>query len=178
MSSKGRLSATTNTLQRSKANSAVNKDKKTRKHHQTVHEQEVKQLETYVKKRSEELDEEINSLRNKLKNRTLNDVVNDKSSSRRFGSSVEDASLKKVGYTSDGLTIGGKGLGKVNLDPSNLLNQARKQNSRYDSETKKLEKMKSKHETTKKKVEMSEEERDHLITFLAKLKLSKSIDES
>jgi hypothetical protein len=174
MSSRGKLSSSTTSLNRSKQNTNNRtKTTKEKKNVQTVHEQEINQLESYVRNRNKELDEEINSIRNKLKSSSLSAVVNDKSGSSRFKTSAEDGNLKKMSFTSDGLAIGGKGIGKVNLDPSSLLNRTRTQTSELDSRSKKLDKMKEREKhSSHRREELTEEERDHLITFLAKLKLS------
>jgi 4-diphosphocytidyl-2C-methyl-D-erythritol kinase len=112
MSSRGKLSSSTTSLNRSKQNTNNRtKTTKEKKNVQTVHEQEINQLESYVRNRNKELDEEINSIRNKLKSSSLSAVVNDKSGSSRFKTSAEDGNLKKMSFTSDGLAFVVKGIG-------------------------------------------------------------------
>jgi hypothetical protein len=166
--------------------SLTGKKKGTSLHH--VRDEEIRQLQSYIHKRNETLDDEIATLRNKLKNSknfsgtSGSDRFSDKGRSRspssrspsphrqqkrQFSSSVESEHMKKLANnTNNRLAIGGKALGKVSLDSSNILSSTKKQNAVISSKMKKFEKAK-----LQRNVEMTKEERDHLITFLAKLRL-------
>jgi hypothetical protein len=161
----------------------------TNKHKSTVREEELKQLQSYVRKRSQDIDVEILQLREKLKSKGLNETMKTlpSSTTSMFGnSSLFQQSLKDtVGTKSKlpasvendsimqmpnitGLGIDGKGINKVVLDPPSILTKSKDEAPKYEANINKIERMKE-----KQQVIMSEDERDHLITFLAKLKLSK-----
>lgn len=161
---------------------------------------EYEQIEAEVKERSKKVDEEIAMMMEKVKQKQK--LVPGKSSvgidpASRFGGSrslssstrpnstsveppsaglsrykagsIENDSLQNIGsITASGLAVDGRGLNTLSLDPSQVFQQTQMKNQTLQSTNKKFEKLRYEREK-----EMTEEERDHLITFLAKLKISK-----
>jgi hypothetical protein len=188
-SNRGNSSKLISTSSSSATKKSVAGKKKATSHHH-VRDEEIRQLQSYIQKRNETLDDEIAVLRDKLKisknfsgtggSDRFSEKGRSKSPSSRspsphrsikpkkqFSSSVENEHMKKLANnTNNRLAIGGKALGKVSLDSSNILSSTKQQNAAISSKMKKYEKAK-----VQRNIEMTEEERDHLISFLAKLRL-------
>jgi hypothetical protein len=132
----------------------------------SIHEAEVDQLSTFIKKRSQALDEEINDLQQKLKTSSRGrEALTTHSTSKFQGtnrtSSIENDPLQSTAEFSD-LRLDGTGLGKVQLQPARILQESRKATPQLAASSKLFETQRNYQPDT-----------DQLVTFLAKLKLSK-----
>lgn len=163
-----------------------NKDEQATKQMKLMKEKEYEKIASVVRQRTKEADEKLatmmESMKRKeemLKSRGKGESVgrfgsqslkNSNSNFSRYkGGSIENDSLFNIGSVSaTGLTVDGKGLGKAKYDPVSTLQQTQARNHQLEATSKKFEKIKHQREK-----EMTEEERDQLITFLAKLKISK-----
>ena len=161
-----------------------NKEDRATKQVRDLREKEYEKISTVVRQRTKEVDEKLADMMQSMKQKeelmksrgsrgSTRTVGNSKlgATSSRYhkGGSIENDSLYNIGsVTATGLTIDGKGLGKYSMDPHNLLTQTQRQNESLEATSRKLEKIKYQREQ-----EMTHEERDHLSTFLAKLKISK-----
>lgn len=114
----------------------------------TLHDAEIRQQQEFIKTRSRQLDEEIKTLRSQLK---------------VSGDSIENDSLKARNSSSD-LRVSGFGLGRVEFDNDRFADIAPKMKTTNTLQFKLDE---SKSNIQPKTV------KDHLVIFLAKIKLSK-----
>ncbi len=138
----------------------------------SIRREEVKQLEQFVKKRSQELDDEILTLREKLKNANNFSASQSKTLERSYKpkalvGSIENDSLNHL-VGDQSLSIHGSGMNKVNLDPRQLMNESRHNTNILARQSKRFE---DQLEETKS-LDKTDRHKDHLITFLAKLRLS------
>ena len=114
---------------------------------ETLQDAETRQLESFIKTRSQELDEDIKSIRQKLK---MSD------------NSVENDSLKARVAAVD-LNVTGKGLGRVEFNTETFTQNVTKMKDTLP----KFQLDPSRHNIQPKTV------KDHLVILLAKIKLSK-----
>ena len=116
---------------------------------ETLHDAEIRQQQSFIKSRSEQLDREIKSMRDHLK---LAD------------SSVENESLKTAVASASDLSVRGFGLGKVEFDDDKYTQNV----SIMKNNLPQFQLDESRSSIKPKTV------KDHLVMFLAKIKLSKT----
>lgn len=117
---------------------------------ETLHDAEIRQQQSFIKTRSQQLDQEIKNLREQLK------VSED---------SVENDSLKASVAAVD-LKVKGFGLGKVEFD-----------NDKYTQNVTKMKINLPKSQLDRSRNNIQPKTvKDHLVIFLAKIKLSKEFD--
>lgn len=150
-------------------------DGETSPRNKSIRREEVKQLEQFVKKRSQELDHEILSLRDKLKNTSTlpqSSTLDRSYKTKAFVGSVENDTLQHLVGESP-LNVRGSGVNKVSLDPTLLMEESRQHANEFASQSKKLQ-----HQLDQIQHEKQgnlHDHKDHLVSFLAKLRLSKLI---
>lgn len=115
---------------------------------ETLHDAEIRQQQDFIKTRSRQLDEEIKTLRSQLK---------------ISGDSIENDSLKARNASSD-LKVSGFGLGRVEFNNDKFADSA---TTMKTTNTLQFKLDDSKSNIQPKTV------KDHLVIFLAKIKLSK-----
>lgn len=116
---------------------------------ETLHDAEIRQQQSFIKSRSEQLDREIKSMREHLK---LAD------------SSIENESLRTAVASATDLKVQGFGLGKVEFNDDKYTQSVSKMKNNLPQFQLDESKSNIKPKTVK----------DHLVMFLAKIKLSKT----
>ncbi|RYG64702.1 hypothetical protein EON64_13445 [archaeon] len=127
---------------------------------QTVHKKEIDQLSHFIKRRNHDLDEEICALRDKLRSSSKDVDVGLGLKGLHRSSSVENDSLEHAAEFGE-MKLQGTALGKVDLQPAHLMHESRRATPQLSAATKVFEGRKNYQPNT-----------DHLVTLLAKIKLS------
>lgn len=121
------------------------------------------QLHSFIKQRGQTVDEEIIGLSEKIKSTERGKQALAASSSSRRSGCIENDSLQNVAEHSE-LRMTGTGLGKVQLNAGQILEESKRAAPKLASTSQLLQ-----------SVRRPAQEADQLVTFLAKLKLSKQI---
>lgn len=128
----------------------------------TVHKAEMEQLSTFIKKRSQVLEDEISDMQQKFRStdRGREALAAASTARPRRTGSVENDSLEHVAEFGD-LHLQGTGLGKVQLQPKNLIQESKRAAPKLAQASQTLENIRF----------QQPPDTDQLVTLLAKLKL-------
>jgi hypothetical protein len=157
---------------------------------------EIHQLESFVKTRSKELDTEIESLREKLKTKTTTMGSNATAANRSMTptmrsttrslspGSIENDSLGHLTHAAahGSLQMQGQAIGRVELNPQMIMEESRSAAHKMNKQTREFQRELLRSEQLQEEilgdkqslaVKAGDDRKQQLITFLAKLRLSK-----
>ena len=166
-----------------------------RKRQFAIQKAEINQLESFVKKRAKEVDMEIEALREKVKARTggtlppttgkgttRTGLPPGSSNAKYMTGSIENDSISHLANSTP-MEMKGKALGRVELDPHQLMEESRQAAATMNRQTRTLQKEVSKSEQVQEDImsrtldgvqsmKLTDDRKQQLIAFLAKLRLS------
>lgn len=150
-------------------------------HASSLRKAEINQLETFIKTRSEQLDSEINQLRDKLSksgklDHSYRHLVPDPTASAALNADIINQQM--TGGRSEmggGMSVNGKGLGRVNLQAQRLLQQSKTETAHLSHDVNTFRKLTSVPENaTFGGSKNDNDTMKQLTIFLSTLKLSKN----